>query len=152
MIMRLCFLFLLVLSVASCGKDDPCDLNANSLECPTGDFDGDGVVNEDDSAPSDACVPNIPSFEENIIGTWDWALIAYGGRVKINEDGTYEDIEDEILSNGEVTSRTWRIENDQLIFDVENATLSLAWKEYDCTSITFDGMDFIPDPIFTKVQ
>jgi len=37
---------------------DVCELYPENLDCPTGDFDGDGIVNGDDPAPEDPCVPN----------------------------------------------------------------------------------------------
>ncbi|MBL7796262.1 MAG: hypothetical protein JNJ90_07145, partial [Saprospiraceae bacterium] len=37
---------------------NPCDPNPNAVACPTGDFDGDGVLNGVDPDPVDPCIPN----------------------------------------------------------------------------------------------
>ena len=62
--------------IFSCSSEepDPCEMDPNALECLTGDFDNDGVLNGEDTAPEDPCVPNKPSFEDNVIGTWDWSV------------------------------------------------------------------------------
>lgn len=142
-------IFVLVLFMGCREDEDPCELDMNAIECSTGDFDGDGVLNEEDLEPSDNCFPNLPAFEENIIGIWNFD-IGIPGMLKINEDGTYENLEGEILFNKEIVSRTWRIESKRIIFDVENALVSFAWISYDCTSIKFNGEGFSPNFIFSR--
>lgn len=96
----------------------------------------------------DTCVE--VSFEENVVGTWDYEFSGAEGRVKINADGTYEDLEGEIISNGPITSRTWSIENNELEFAVQNASLQTGWISYDCDSFVLDGQGF-PNFNFTRV-
>lgn len=144
------FFVCLTLSFFTGCANDPCEEDINSIECDTGDFDGDGVMNGEDSDPEDPCVPNRPAFENNVIGTWSYTSDGINGSIKINADGTYEDIQGVIISNGEVQSRTWRVVNSRLIFDVENASLSLSWITYDCNSFLLDGEGFIPDIRFNR--
>jgi len=143
---------LLILGLFSCTKEDPCEIDFNSLECELGDFDEDGIANGEDADPSNACIPNLPTFENNLIGTWNYGVFGMTSTVKINADGTYEDVTGTIISNGDIASRTWRIEDEQLVFDVENASLMMSWlEEYDCDSFTLKGESFIPDIAFTRI-
>lgn len=148
MLIRLLFITLLSFSLFSCG-DDPCELDANSLDCPTGDFDGDGVSNQDDTAPEDSCVPNLPVFSQNFVGTWAYSTGFSTGQVKINSDGSYEDQVNELISNGPIISSSWSIEDQTVKFDVENAALYLTWTVYDCNSITFKLDDITI--VFTRI-
>jgi len=124
MLFRIAFLVLISLSIQSCSDDED----------------------------EESCDPNI-TFEENIIGTWNYT-IGFGptGQVRINEDGTYEDLEGEFLSNGVIVSRTWRVESERMIFDVENGTLSLAWIDFDCDRVTFVALEFTPGRVFNREQ
>lgn len=53
----------LISLLSACGgggngaEDDPC-LDPQSLTCPTGDTDNDGILNSGDSTPNDSCLPN----------------------------------------------------------------------------------------------
>lgn len=124
-------------------SEDPCDI-PNNLECGTADNDQDGVPNGEDTAPENACIPNFPSFEENIVGLWDYRslLLQAEGRIQMNADGTYEDIENEIVRlDSEILNRKWTVENETLIWEVENesegASITLPWIDYDCDSVRF---------------
>lgn len=145
--------FLLIFALTSC-SEDPCE-TANNLECETQDFDMDGVANGEDDAPKDACVPNILAFEELVIGTWAWSLLGNSGEVNIKADGTYEDIDNSLVSNGDVVSRVWFIELfTTLKFQVENAdgfkaSITLKSTARECNKITFDGQGF-GDIIFNR--
>jgi len=90
------------------------------------------------------------TFEETVIGTWIWTVAISTGKIKINSDGSYEDIVNVFTTNGEIGSRTWRIEEERMIFDVENSSLSLPWKSFNCDMITFDGEGLFEDPFFTR--
>ena len=61
------------------------------MNCPTGDVDGDGVINSEDIAPLDSCIPSAPPFSQNVIGKWSWDTFGASGIVELFEDGTYED-------------------------------------------------------------
>jgi len=136
------FLGILFIGLASCSSD-PCDENMDSLECELGDFDGDGILNGVDEDPSDFCVPNLPSFEENLIGTWTYTnLGGEAGEVTFNSDGTYEEATGEIISSGAITSRMWSIEGQGVKFDVGNAGATLTYTSYDCDSINFTAFGF----------
>ena len=146
----LLFAVVATLSIAMIGcTEDPCDVDPDGLDCPTGDFDGDGIANADDTAPSDACVPNFPSFEDNLIGSWTYVSFGSAGEIKFNEDGTYEEPLGEIVSNGPVESRNWTYVDETLSFDVGNAQFFLAMVDYDCTEITFD-LGGIAEIVFTR--
>ncbi len=94
---------------------DPC-LPEDNLACPTGDLDNDGIINSEDSDPLARCIPKVPDIELNIIGTWKYIL---GGLVKFNQDGTYEDLEGELISiggdNNDIVSQTWSIQHDSIL-------------------------------------
>jgi len=96
----------------------------------------------------DCDLENLPTFEMNVVGTWSYP----SGKIQINEDGTYEDIEGLIVDASQtIDTREWRIENGRLIFDIGNASSSLAWLEnYVCDSFTLDGEGFIPNITFTR--
>ena len=146
-------IFLLVLGFSSC-SDDPCE-TVDNLECDTQDFDMDGVANGEDEAPENACIPNMLAFEELVVGTWTWGILGNSGEVNIKSDGTYEDIESSLVSNGDVVSRVWTIELfTTLKFQVENvdglkASITLKSTDRDCNKITFDGQGF-GDIIFNR--
>ncbi len=137
---------LLLISFSSC-TDDPCD-DPNNVECPTGDFDMDGIANGEDDDPEDACSPNFPSFPDLVVGTWDWGLLGQTGTCEIKADGTYEDINNELVNNGEIATREWTanvlgkltisIQNT----DGQNAGLNLQSTNSQCNRITFDGQGF----------
>lgn len=143
----LLFVFAMILFLSSCGED-PCDIPDN-LECATADNDGDGVPNGDDIAPLDPCQPNLPTFADNLIGIWDYSgSLILPGRVQINEDGTYDDIEGEIVSNGTIASRTWTANDVAAQFRVEStdglqATITLPWSTFDCDFIAFDAFPIL---------
>lgn len=139
---------MLSLTMISC-EEDPCDLDADGIDCPTGDFDGDGIANADDTAPSDACVPNFPSFEDNLVGSWTYSFFGSDGEIMFNADGTYEEPVGEIVSNGDIASRNWTYVDGTLTFDVGNAQLFLMMVDYDCTEINFD-LGGIADVTFTR--
>ncbi len=146
----LLFAMVAMFSITMIGcTEDPCDENPDGLECETGDFDGDGIANADDTAPSDPCVPNFPSFEDNLIGSWTYSVFGSPGEVKFNEDGTYEEPVGEIVSNGEIESRNWTFVDGTLTFDVGNAQFFLSMVAYDCEEITFD-LGGISEIIFTR--
>ncbi len=123
--------------IFSCAKDDPCDL-ANSIQCPTGDFDDDGTLNGDDEFPEDFCLPKAPSIEINLIGTWNWKVSNSTGIVKINRDGTYENIENKLIKGGLDRINIWYIENKLLVFEIDDCDLVLEWvPDYSCNMIDF---------------
>jgi len=74
--------------------------------------------------------------------------------LKFDEDGTYEDIEGDILSNGNVVEKTWTAEGSSVLAlkvknDVGlNLSFDLQVISYDCDKITFEG--FINDITFTR--
>lgn len=147
------FAFLLTFAITSC-KEDPCE-TIDNLDCPTQDFDMDGVLNGEDEEPENPCAPNFPDFQDHVIGTWQWGLFGSTGKIEIKSDGTYEDIENEILSNGEITSQTWSTSGIlKLEFEVENtdglkASISLQSTKVECNRITFDGQGF-GDIVFNR--
>lgn len=147
---RIYLLSILFMFLFSCSSEDevvdPCTLDMDAIECDSGDFDQDGIVNGEDENPSDPCVPNLPSFEMNLIGEWSY----FSGIIKFNEDGTYEEEVGEIISNGVIESRMWRIEDERLFFDIGNASLNLSWLDYDCDSFELDGEGFVPNILFTR--
>lgn len=149
----LLFSLLFAISISSCG-DDPCE-TPNNLDCPTADSDMDGVINSEDDEPENPCSPNFPEFEDLVIGTWNWNLSIQTGTVEIKEDGTYEDISSELVSNGDVVSRNWSISGLlKLKFEVENsdglkASINLQSTSSTCDRIIFDGQGF-GDIVFTR--
>ena len=149
------FLLSFLLFAAFGCSDDPCETDANSIDCPTGDTDSDGVINSEDEAPEDKCIPNLPVITSVMVGTWNWTGPAGGGKVKINDDGTYEDIASELVSNGTLVMRSWSKVGNEIIFEVENsqglnASLTLPLKNYDCDKFTLDASIF-GEIIFTRV-
>lgn len=143
--------FILLMCFTSCSSDDemeptqedPCEIEDN-LACDTQDFDMDGVTNGEDSAPEDFCIPNMPEFEVFVVGTWEYSLLGVPGEIKINADGTYEDIENTLLSVGEVVSRMWTASTDPttLTLRVQSSTglsssLNLEASSAECNMIEF---------------
>jgi len=142
-----------ILNSVDSAPEDPC-LPDDNEACPTGDLDGDGVINSEDSAPLDACVPNALPFAENVIGTWDWSTLGGSGVIRIDADGTFTEVEGEILSNGDVTERTWSVEGFIMLklrvlnSDGLAAGLNLNTISFECDKMTFEG--FFTDLVFTR--
>jgi hypothetical protein len=154
------YIILLCLFVGSCSSD-PCDDERN-IDCSTQDYDGDGVLNGDDESPKNACKPNFPNFNVLVIGTWSYSFGGFAsGQVQINADGTYEDINNELVSNGNVISKVWRVEGtniftESLITEVENdqgykARITLKYTKLECDKMVFDGQGF-GDITFNRVN
>jgi len=155
------FTFVLVIVFSSCSSEenepmqDPCEI-ANNLACDTQDFDMDGVPNGEDEAPEDICVPNMPDFEVFVVGTWVYSLLGVPGEIIINADGTYEDIENTLLNNGDVVSRTWTTDSDPSTLRLRvqnsnglNASLNLVANSAECDMIDF-SIPGVPNFIFTR--
>lgn len=155
-------LFTLIVFVAfsSCSSDedpaqDPCEI-ADNLSCDTQDFDMDGVPNGEDEAPENFCIPNMPAFEVFVVSTWEYSLLGVPGEMKINADGTYEDIENTLLSNGDVVSRMWSTYTDPTTLRLSvqnsnglNASLNLESNSAGCDMIDF-SIPGVPNFIFTR--
>jgi len=135
--------------------EDPCIPNDN-LACLTGDLDDDGISNGEDPFPLDACAPNLPPFVEVIIGRWEWSESGSQGEIEINDDGTYRDIINSIISNGVIVERTWSIvSGPALRLDIVNsngstASIELRRKEYACDYVLFEG--FFSDLRFDRLE
>ncbi len=137
------FIYLFILCFLSCTKNDVCN-EPNALECPSGDFDGDGISNGEDPFPKNNCKPNKLSFEDNFLGRWAVKipqLNPVGSLIIIEKGGTYQDPPAKFLDNENVVKRTWSLEKDSTMnFEVvnrKNETLrtKFKYKSYTCDTL-----------------
>lgn len=126
--------YLLLISISlilfSCSSDD----DDQDITCPSG---------------GDTLAEVIPG------ATWNYNFIGSTGRVMFNEDGTYEDIENEVLDvDGNTQTKTWEINSEVLSMDItsdngNSAGLTLDPNSVACERIVFDGGGF-GDIVFTR--
>lgn len=118
------------------------DVYISTLEKDSGPIDCPELVTQD------SC--SVPSFEDNIVGTWSYYAGFVRGVVQINEDGTYIDVFNTIVSNGVIRTRTWFVEDGRLNFEVQRATFRPRWVSVSCDSIFFDGEGLVEDFYFVR--
>ena len=94
---------------------------------------------------------SLDNILETVTGTWEYRLIT-PGRFKLNADGTYEDIKEEILVTTITRRRTWRIEDKRLVFDTGSGYFSFPLDSYNCNEIKIDGTGLFDAFSFYRVD
>jgi len=104
---------------------------ADNLACPTGDLDNDGIANADDSDPEERCLPNVPPVILNAVGNWAWGST---GEIAFLEDGTFQSVEGQFLtftSGAEIVGRSWTAQGNTLSLTITNEAGGSATADYD---------------------